>query len=152
VWFGTTKKDTMSKDILASLSQILSKHFYKPDFQAIRIVLGAMQSHYLKLGDPAWLFLVAPPGSGKTTISIMVASGLPEVLMLSDVTENTFLSGFHGHKQPGLLEKIGETVTEGTTQTTTGNAILLVKDFTTVLSMRREKRGAILSQLREIHD
>jgi hypothetical protein len=30
--------------------------------------------------------------------------------------------------------------------------VFLIKDFTTVLAMRREKRGAILAQLREIHD
>jgi hypothetical protein len=130
----------------------LGKRFYKPDWQAIRITLGAIQAHYLHIGDPAWLFIVAPPGSGKTTMSIMGASDLKQVVLLGDLSENTFLSGFYGHKQPGLLEKTGESKKKGTTYTTSGDLIVLVKDFTTVLSMRREKRGAILSQLREIHD
>lgn len=135
-----------------SLDKILQKWFYKPDLQALRIVLGTIKAHYLNLGDPAWLFVVAPPGTGKTTMSIMGACGLPEVLTISDFTENTFLSGFHGHREPGILEKVGHTTNVGDTYTTNGNAIFLVKDFTTVLSMRREKRGVILSQLREIHD
>jgi hypothetical protein len=137
---------------LASLQSLLETHFYRPDFQAIRIVLAAVASHYLKLGDPAWLFAVAPPGTGKTSMSIMGAAGLPGVHTLSDVTESTFLSGFHGAQTPGLLEKLGKVTQEGQTFTTTGDGVILMKDFTTVLSMRREKRAAILSQLREIHD
>ncbi len=135
-----------------SLNAVLKKWFYKPDLQAIRIILGTMSAHYLRIGDPAWLFVVAPPGAGKTTMSLMGACGLPEVISLSDFSESTFLSGFYGHGTPGLLEKLGHTVQEGDTYTTQGNALFLAKDFTTVLSMRREKRGVILSQLREIHD
>jgi hypothetical protein len=139
-------------ETFAQLNSILETYFYQPDFQAIRIVLGTIKAHYLNIGDPAWLFIVAPPGSGKTTSSIMGASGLPEVIPLSEFSENTFLSGFHGHVQPGLLEKLGTPVQHDGTIETIGNAIFLAKDFTTVLSMRREKRAVILGQLREIHD
>ena len=72
------------------LNRVLQKWFYKPDLQAIRIVMGTLKAHYLDIGDPAWLFVVAPPGSGKTTVSIMGAAGLQSVNVLSDVTENTF--------------------------------------------------------------
>jgi hypothetical protein len=137
---------------LRELERILKASFFEPDTQAIRLVLGTIQAHRLNLGDPAWLFIVAPPGSGKTTMSIMGASGLADVVMLSDFTENTFLSGFFGHHQPGMLEKLGHTVQEGQTYISNGNAVLMGKDFTTVLSMRRERRATILSQLREIHD
>src|SRR5437899_8992194 len=34
----------------------------------------------------------------------------------------------------------------------TVTTVFLIKDFTTVLSMKRDKRSVILSQLREIHD
>ena len=136
----------------AKLEEVIKRRFYKPDRQALRIVLGTIQSHYLGVGDPAWLFVVAPPGTGKTTLSIAGACGLPEVVTLSDFTENTLLSGFYGHRDPGLLEQLGHTVQDGNTYTTKGNAIFLAKDFTSVLSMRHEKRAAILGQLREIHD
>jgi hypothetical protein len=137
---------------LATLNSVLEEWFYNPDLQAVRIVLGSIAAHYLSIGDPAWLFIVAPPGTGKTTMSLMGAAGLPEVIPLGDISENTFLSGFYGHQSPGMLEKLGPVTEEGQTYTTNGNAVLLVKDFTTVLSMRREKRSAILGQLREIHD
>jgi hypothetical protein len=136
----------------SDLNSVLQTHFFEPDLQAIRIVLGTIKAHYLNIGDPAWLFVVAPPGSGKTTLSIMGAAGLPQVIPLSEFTENTFLSGFHGHAQPGLLEKLGIPIEHGGILETEGNAIFLAKDFTTVLSMRREKRAVILGQLREIHD
>jgi hypothetical protein len=139
-------------DAFGPLNEFLQKYFYEPDQQAMRIVLGAIKSHYLRIGDPAWLFLVAPPGSGKTTMGIVGASGLEQVIGLSDVTEKTFLSGFYGREKPGLLEKLGTTRKEGETHITQGNAIFLAKDFTTVLTMRRERRSAILGQLREIHD
>jgi len=134
------------------LASVLERHFYKPDIQAVRIVLGAIKAHYLQIGDPAWLFVVAPPGTGKTTISIMGASGLTDVTMLSDFTENTFLSGFYQQKEAGLLERLGTTEINGKLYATTGSGIFLAKDFTTVLSMHREKRAKILAQLREIHD
>jgi hypothetical protein len=143
---------TEHQDPFTELNEVLQKWFCKPDLQAVRIVLGAIKAHYLKIGDPAWLFLVAPPASGKSTMSLMGASGLAEVQTLSDFTENTFLSGFYGHKEPGLLEKLGTTSKNGTISVSQGNAVFLAKDFTTVLSMRRDKRGTILSQLREIHD
>jgi hypothetical protein len=109
-------------------------------------------AHDLNLGDPAWLFVMAPPGTGKTTTSILSACNLPQVHALGGFTENTFLSGFYNHAQAGLLEKLGKTKRKRNTYTTTGNAVFLAKDFTTVLSMRRETRAAILGQLREIHD
>jgi len=131
---------------------VLEEWFYKPDLQAVRIVLGAIAAHYLNIGDPAWLFIVAPPGAGKTTMSLMGAARLPQVVPIGDLSENTFLSGFYGHESPGLLEKLGPVNEKGHIKITNGNAILLIKDFTTVLSMRRDKRSAILGQLREIHD
>jgi hypothetical protein len=136
----------------SELEAVLTRYFYRPDLQALRIVLGAIEAHYLKVGDPAWLFYVAPPGTGKTTMAILGASELQSVIPLGDFNERTFISGFYGHAEPGLLEKLGTTEQNGKTFVTTGDGIFVAKDFTTVLSMRRETRAVILSQLREIHD
>jgi hypothetical protein len=89
--------------------------------------------------DPLWLFLVAPPSSGKTEI-IRSLSDVPDVFLLSALTPQTFASGFERKGvETSLLPKIaGKTV--------------VMKDFTTVLTMHRDARGEILAQLREIYD
>jgi hypothetical protein len=137
---------------LNNLDQVLQAHFHQPDTQAIRVVMATIKSHYLDLGDPAWIFVVAPPGSGKTTTTIMGAAGLPQVQILGSWSPSTFLSGMHGAQQPGLLEKLGPTIESNKCFVTKGDGILISKDFTTVLAMQRDRRAEIMSQLREIHD
>jgi hypothetical protein len=137
---------------LDRLDAVLRQHFHAPDTQAIRVVMSTIKSHYLNLGDPAWVFVVAPPGSGKTTTTIMGAAGLPQVQILGAWSASTFLSGMHGAVQPGLLEKLGPTFETNKCFVTKGDGILISKDFTTVLAMQRDRRAEILSQLREIHD
>jgi hypothetical protein len=141
-----------AEDRFAPLNATINRRFFEPDLQAVRITLGTIQSHYLNIGDPAWLFNIAPPSTGKTTVTIMGAAELRDVVLLGAITPNTLLSGYNGQREPGVLEKLGETTQQDRTFTTTGNGILLIKDFTTILSMRRETRAEILSQLREIHD
>ena len=140
------------RSALDRLDAVLRKHFHNPDVQAIRVVMATIKSHYMNLGDPAWLFVIAPPGSGKTTTTVMGAAGLPQVQILGSWSASTFLSGFHGAKQPGLLEKLGDTTEHDKTFITNGDGIFICKDFTTVISMQRDRRAEILSQLREIHD
>jgi hypothetical protein len=72
------------RSALDRLDAVLRKHFHNPDVQAIRVVMATIKSHYMNLGDPAfaWLFVIAPPGSGKTTTTVMGAAGLPQVQIL----------------------------------------------------------------------
>ena len=74
-------------------------------------------------------------------MAILGAWELPEVVPLGDFSERTFLSGCYSAWGPGILEKIGKTLQNGQTHTTTGNAVFIAKDFTTVLSMRRKACG-----------
>jgi len=66
----------MHDDPLQDLYDHLEKWFYKPDLQATRIILGTAYSHYLPSKAPTWLFVVGPPSSGKTAISITALQGL----------------------------------------------------------------------------
>lgn len=61
---------------MKKLMDHISESFYKPDLQATRIILGTAFAHYFPRVDPIWLFVVGPPSSGKTAITIEGLSGL----------------------------------------------------------------------------
>ena len=137
----------------STLNLVIGSCFYKPDLQAVRILLGVAKTHYLHKGStPVWMFLVGPPGTGKTAMNILCAKALYSVVTISSVTEKTFLSGYIDHPCPGLLEKLGRRYIKDGIIYYDGDAIFLIKDFTTILSMRSEKKTEIITQLREVHD
>jgi hypothetical protein len=115
------------------------QHWYElDDVEGIHVALAAVVAN-LQAGDPVWLFVVAPSGSLKTEL-IRALSGVDAVYPLSNLTAQTFASGYQtkGH-EPSLLMRLD-------------GRILTLKDFTTVLTMYRDKRSEILAQLREIYD
>jgi hypothetical protein len=90
-------------------------------------------------GDPCWVFLVAPPSSGKTEV-LRALGNVPDVFPLSSLTPQTFASGFERRDvETSLLPQLS-------------NKVIVLKDFGTVLSMHREARAEILAALREIYD
>ncbi len=103
------------------------------------VLVGAVLTHRLD-GDPVWLLNVAPPGGTKSEL-LRALYRYPGVYPLSELTPKTFASGLEvpGGTNPSLLARLT-------------NEILVLKDFTTVLEMRREDRQTILAQLREIYD
>ncbi len=122
----------------------MQRRFHDADVQGARSVYAAVAAHRLQ-GQPVWPMAVAPPGSLKTEI-LDALRGLPDVHFIDSVTPNTFISGqiLEGQQQggqaPGLLDRVGQ------------SAILVIADFSTVLSMPREKRGSILADMRRIFD
>ena len=93
-------------------------------------------------GDPVWLMVVGPPSGGKTESIIAIAT-LPDVRLGATLTEAALLSGTPKKQsvgKGGLLREIG------------AFGILVLKDFTSILSMNRDQRGQLLAALREIFD
>jgi hypothetical protein len=123
-----------------ALKAHLNQWYYQPDIEAVEVVMGTVASHYTK-ADPVWLFVVAPPSTGKTAIAIQSARLAPSAHIVGDLTPNTLLSAREGTKRPpSLLERIGK------------SGIILMKDFSTVISKRPDDRAALASQLREVYD
>jgi len=92
-------------------------------------------------GEPVWLFLVAPPGGSKTEI-LRSLGDVPEVYMLSKLSSGTLISGLNvrsGTEDPSLLPKLN-------------GKVLVIKDFTGILDMRREARQEVMGQLRDAFD
>ncbi len=116
---------------------------YLPDPGMVEITLATVAANRIA-GDPVWLLLTAPPSSGKTEV-LNSLSGLPDMHAVSTLTEAALLSGTSRRDRTpdatgGLLLEIGEF------------GILVLKDFTSILSMNREKQKALFGALREIYD
>lgn len=123
----------------------VSKWYFEPDFEAIRILTANIYAHTHLSDPPAWLFLVGPPGSGKTRLGINPFATIPRSVVLSDVSAAGFWSTDRSRRTPintGLLVDAGNP----------GNAIWLFKDFTTLLAKDPKQFTEIMSRLREIHD
>lgn len=128
---------------LADVVATFRRWLHLPDPAPLYAVLGALAANRMP-GDPVWLVLVGPPGSGKTEILGSLA-GLPRVHFTGTLTEPSLLSGSPKRDRAkdargGLLREIGD------------DGILVCKDFGSVLSMHREQRGQVLAALREIYD
>ena len=123
--------------------EVMQRRFHDADVQGARAVCAAVAAHRLK-GQPVWPMAVAPPGSLKTEI-LDALRGLPHVHFIDSVTPNTFISGQilegqQARQAPGLLDRVGQ------------SAILVIADFSTVLSMNGDKRASILADMRRIFD
>jgi len=96
-------------------------------------------------GDPPWLLIISGPGNAKTE-TVGSVSSVPNVEIVSTIaSEGALLSATSKKARTkqatgGLLRKIGE------------RGILIIKDFTSILSADRNVRGTVLAALREIHD
>lgn len=106
--------------------------------QAIKVMMAVAVSNKLP-DDPIWMFFVAPPGSTKTEM-LRAFMGHPETVFLSNLTTAAFGSGMKTKKEdPSLATEVD-------------GKILIIKDFTTILSLRPEIRNEILNIMRELYD
>ena len=112
------------------------------DMQTADAVLAVAATSKLA-GDPPWLMLISGSGNAKTETANSV-SGVDRTIAISTIaSEGALLSaipkkgkGAHG----GLLRQLGD------------RGILVIKDFTSIVSGDRKARAQILAALREIHD
>ncbi len=121
----------------SELEAIVKKWLLIEDPGLIKILIACVLCHRMRV-EPVWLLIVAGPGGSKTEL-LRALYDLQNVYPLSDLTPQTFMSGFKD-TNGSLLHRLPPEV------------IIIMKDFTTVLEMSAEKRSAILAQLREIYD
>lgn len=104
----------------------------------LAVMMATMLSIQLP-GDPLWMFIVAPPGSGKT----MLLSSLqlsPAAVFKSSLTPKSLISGFRSDEgDPSLIPRL------------TGK-VLILKDYTEITSMGREVQEEIYGILRGAYD
>jgi hypothetical protein len=112
------------------------------DFGALDAVLATAAAERLP-GDPVCLILISGPGNAKTeTVQSVSGAGAH---VISTITSDAALLSATPRRQRsknatgGLLRKIGE------------RGILIIKDVTSILSVDRNIRAAILAALREVY-
>lgn len=119
------------------LTEVFNKWMIIPDEGIVKFLCAFYFANDLAR-KALWAIIIGPSGGGKTEL-LNAFLDLPKIENISMLTPNTFLSGMPGKNDSSLLPKL------------TGK-IMLFKDFTTVLSMQRDAKGEIFSQLREIWD
>jgi hypothetical protein len=114
-----------------------SKWLHLPDVEAVDVLMATAIAIYLP-GDPLWLYYVGPPGATKT--EPLRALGGPRVISLSSLTPQTLISGYKGDpSKVDLLPKLD-------------GKLLIIKDFTSILSKKPDDAAAIFADLREAYD
>ena len=116
--------------------KVLSQWLYIADFQAIDIVMATALTMLLP-GDPVWLLLIAAPGSTKTEYLRSFTND--RVYSLSTLTPQTLISGLKGNRTADLISELD-------------GKVLILKDFTSILSKKNEDQTAIFADLREAYD
>lgn len=126
-------------DTFEEMLLIFKKWLILDDPETLKIIIASMIANRLQ-GDPLWLFVIAPPGGAKTEILRSLQGSF--ALAVSTLSEHSLISGMRtgpNSPDPSLIPKLDE-------------KILIIKDFTSILSMRRESREEILGTLRDAYD
>lgn len=113
------------------------------DLAALDVTIATLAAERL-LGDPLWTLILSGSGNAKTE-TVQASAGAGAVVVSTITSDGALLSGSPSREKAkdatgGLLRVIGE---RGT---------LVIKDVTSILSMHRDSRGAVLAALREVHD
>lgn len=125
---------------LAEIKAVANRWFYMEDEQIIDVIVGTYIANRFN-ADPLWMILIAPPSNTKTEL-LRAFDGHKEAFFLSNLTPATLVSGVKpkkGQGEPSLLPRLND-------------RLVVLKDFTTILSMRSEARTEVVAQFREIYD
>src|SRR5262249_13538624 len=127
-------------DVHATFKKWLGEDY---DTNVLNVVLAAAAVERLT-GDPLWPLVISGPGNAKTeTVQSLAGAGAQVTSTIT--SEGALLSATPrqlqaGRATGGLLLKLGN------------RSLLVIKDFTSILSMDRNARGLVLAALREIYD
>jgi len=94
-------------------------------------------------GDPLWVFLLGPPSTGKTVVIDSFAMDEEHCESLSKLTATQLISGWKDPENPDADHSIFPRMR---------NRTLLIKDYTTVLSMAGDQQEQLYGMLRDAYD
>jgi len=114
--------------------------YHLPDRDYFDVVLACLLDRRVEEDILIWIYVIATSGNFKSEFCRAI-NKLDDVFQLDKLTPNTLISGKIEKKKPviGLLPKID-------------GKILVIKDFSSILTMYADKRKEIFGQLRNIYD
>lgn len=114
------------------------KWLYLSNPEVLDVLYGAAFANQINI-DPLWLFIVGPPGSCKTEL-LQSISEAKRMEGATTMTPQALVSGSNNTTaDPSLIPKLnGKT--------------LIIKDFTTILTMNPQARDEIFGILRDAYD
>ena len=109
-----------------------------PNTEVLDVIFGSVFANRIQ-ADPLWVFIIAPPGGSKSEL-LMPLHKAPLIYCTTSLTQHALISGANmGGGDPSLIPRIiGKT--------------LVIKDFTTILSMNQNARDEIFGALRDAYD
>lgn len=129
----------------ATLLATVDKWLLIKDPGLIKLLHASLIANKIQ-SDPVWIFLLAASGGGKTEIMNGFLK-CPDYYSLSQLTPNTFLSGFKAGKnedgttkEASLLKRLGSGKTIG------------FKDFTSLLDGNKDELKELMGQFRDLYD
>jgi hypothetical protein len=143
--FSQDKQAEPSKEALPrlfdSLIKTVKQYMHLNNLEtALRVLLSAYIGNQIE-GFPIWLLIIGASSGGKTEL-LNLLYGQSGVMFISSLTAQTFASGYKGKKSASLLEQLPKYRV----------AVLVLKDFGSILELQKDKRAEIVAQLREIAD
>src|SRR6185312_17275400 len=136
----TAPPKTPAEHILA----VARNYLHLPDPGAFYVLLGSVAANMIE-GVPVWLMLCGPPSCGGSELlnTLLDIPGMVEAGLIDSTA--AFLSGTAKKDQAkdatgGLLRQIG------------ASGGIIMKDFTSILSLQRDQLRKILGAMREMYD
>ena len=119
--------------------EVFKKWLYLDSTMALEVMLATTISQSIT-GPPIWMFLVSPPGGAKTE-TLNSLSLFPDIYTTSTLTPPSLISGANikDGVDPSLIPRLN-------------GRVMVIKDFTSILSMRDADKDEIFGILRDAYD
>ena len=130
--------------LIHGLAAAVQEYLYYPDPQPLYVTLGTVAANMMR-GYPVWLMLIGPPSSGKTTVLDMLVD-IPRLHLANNITGPAALLSGTAKKERskdatgGLMNRIGL------------RGMIVMEDFSSILSMQREPMKELIAAFRLIFD
>lgn len=105
-----TKKGKKSNSKTASFEEVIRVYrewmeLPAESVMALRVIFAVVMSIKMS-GDPLWVYIVAPPGSGKTALLNPLRSVPERCVFRSSLQPHELVSGYQANTDPSLLPKL----------------------------------------------